>query len=247
MQMLQPHIRLAPDPDLRCAILPGDPARIDRILPFLEDARELMFNREYRSVSGWYKGVKILALSTGIGGTSMGIAVEELHKIGITHAVRIGSAGALQNRIGIGDLIFAAGAVRDDGASKSYVPTEFPAIPDPALLQACLSAARERQLTHHVGIVRSHDSFYTDQEQELCEAWSARGVLGSDMETAALFTIGALRGMKTASILNNVVLYQADTAEGIGEYGDGDAMAAAGERAEIEVALEALAKVMKDE
>lgn len=247
MQNYQPHIRLAPDPELCCAILPGDPARIDRVLPFLENTQELAYNREYRSACGYYKGVKILALSTGIGGASMGIAVEEMLQIGITHAVRIGSAGALQNGIRIGDLLLATGAVRDDGASCAYVPAQFPAVADPSLLQACLCAAQAQNLPYHLGIVRSHDSFYTDQETEICEAWSARGVLGSDMETAALFTIGALRGMKTASILNNVVLYQADTAQGIEEYGNGDAMAAQGEAAEIRVALEALARVIQDE
>lgn len=243
MQVPQPHIRLLPDPQLHCAVLPGDPGRIDRILPFLENAREIAFHREYRSVVGDYKGVKILALSTGIGGASMGIAVEEMQRVGIRWAVRIGSSGALQEKVGIGDLIVASGAVRDDGASRAYVPESYPAVPDPALLQACLRAAREQGCRCHLGIVRSHDSFYTDKEEQICDQWSAYGVLASDMETAALFTVGALRGMRTASILNNVVRYHDDSAEGINAYEEGEKLAAAGERAEILAALEALAEV----
>lgn len=243
MQVPQPHIRLLPDPRLRCAILPGDPARIDRILPFLEEARELAFHREYRSAAGYYKGVKILALSTGIGGTSMGIAVEEMRRIGIQWAVRIGSSGALQEKVGLGDLVIAGGAVRDDGASRAYVPEIYPAVPDPNLLQACLRAARKQGYRYHLGIVRSHDSFYTDMEEQICDKWSAHGVLASDMETAALFTVGMLRGMRTGSILNNVVRYHDDSAEGINAYEEGEKLAAAGERAEILTALEALAEV----
>lgn len=239
----QPHIHLLPDPAVRCAILPGDPARIDRILPFLEDARELTFHREYRSAAGYYHGVKILAMSTGMGGASMGIAVEELRRIGILWALRIGSAGALQERVDLGDLVIACGAVRDDGASKAYAPDSYPAVPDPQLLQACLRAAQRRGFRHHMGIVRSHDSFYTDQEAEICDAWSRRGVLASDMETSALFTVGMLRGMRTASILNNVVRYRDDSAEGIGAYAQGEDLTAAGERAEILTALDALAEV----
>lgn len=243
MQIPQPHIRLVPDPQFCRAILPGDPGRIDRILPFLEDARELAFHREYRSAAGYYKGVKILALSTGIGGASMGIAVEELHRIGIRWAVRIGSAGALQERVGLGDLVIASGAVRDDGASRAYVPEGYPAVSDPTLLYACLRAARKQGFRYHLGIVRSHDSFYTDREEEICEKWSAHGVLAADMETAALFTVGTLRGMRTGSILNNVVRYRDDSTEGINAYEDGESLAAAGERAEILTALEALAEV----
>lgn len=243
MQLPQPHIRLQPDEKLRCAILPGDPARIDRILPFLTDARELAFHREYRSAVGYYKGVKMLALSTGIGGASMSIAVEEMWRIGIRWAVRIGSAGALQEKVELGDLVIANGAVRDDGASRTYVPESYPAVPDPDLMQACLRAARKQGFRYHSGIVRSHDSFYTEQEERICQEWSARGVLASDMETAALFTVGMLRGMRTGSILNNVVRYHADSAEGISAYADGETLTAAGERAEILTALEALAEV----
>ena len=110
--MLQPHIQLEPM-NIRCAILPGDPGRVTRIAALLDHPRELAYNREFRSIAGMYKGVEVIACSTGIGGSSASIAVEELHNIGIDHMIRIGSCGALQTNIGLGDLIFATAAVRD--------------------------------------------------------------------------------------------------------------------------------------
>ncbi len=239
---LQPHIRLDETVGARCALLPGDPARLDRIAPFLANVRELAFNREYRSILGEYKGVKILAVSTGIGGASAGIAVEELRNIGVDRMICIGSCGALQPQVGLGDVILVSGAVRDDGASKTYIDPCFPAVADTELLFACVSAAKALGVPYHTGIARSHDSFYTDFEAERNACWHRAGVLGSDMETAALFTIGALRGVKAASILNNVVAYEnkEDTASAIGDYVDGAALAMQGEENEIRVALEAL-------
>lgn len=241
MPELQPHIQLSSDLGIRYAILPGDPARIDRVKAHLDEARELAFNREFRSAAGTYKGVPVLVLSTGIGGASAAIAAEELHNIGVTHAIRIGSAGAYQSDIPIGQLLIACGAVKDDGASNTYAPTAFPAVPSTELMNGCIRAARTQGFSCRVGVVRSHDSFYTDDEMEICRKWSRYGVIGADLETAALFTVGAVRGMKTASILNNVVLYEADAADAIGDYVDGAELAAAGERAEIITALEALA------
>ena len=128
MGALQAHIRLSEDMGFHYAVLAGDPARISRVAEFLENVEELACNREFRSLCGTYKGVKVLAMSTGIGGASMGIAVEELRNIGVEAAIRIGSAGSYQAHIGLGELILASGAVRDDGASKAYVPESFPAV-----------------------------------------------------------------------------------------------------------------------
>ena len=132
--MLQPHIQLDESLNARCAILPGDPARLDRIAEQLENVEELAYNREFRSLRGTYRGLPVAALSTGIGGSSAGIAIEELRAIGVTAMIRIGSCGALQTGIGLGDLIFACGAIRDDGASKAYVDVRYPAVSDTALL-----------------------------------------------------------------------------------------------------------------
>ena len=238
---LQPHIRLDETVNAKCALLPGDPARLDRIAPFLTDVKELQFNREYRSLVGTYKGVRILAVSTGIGGASAAIAVEELKNIGVENMIRIGSCGALQPKVRLGDIVIVSGCVRDDGASNTYIAPEFPAVPNTELLVACINAAKALGAPYHTGIARSHDSFYTDREEEWNAYWHKAGVLGSDMETAALFTVGALRGVRTASILNNVVAFEdkADTAAAIGDYVDGAALAMQGEENEIRTALEA--------
>ena len=238
--MLQPHIQLDSSVNARYAILPGDPGRIDRIIPFLKNVEELKFNREYRSVVGEYKGVRIIAISTGMGGSSASIAVEELKKIGVEAMIRIGSCGALQKGIGLGDLILSEGAIRDDGASKAYIDIRYPAVPDADLFNYCRQAIRERGWPHHVGIVHSHESFYMDSNDEEEAYWSRYGALGSDFESAALFCVGRIRGVRTASILNNVVVYGEDTSDAISGYADGEDMCAVGEKREIEVALEAL-------
>ena len=245
--MLQPHIQLPDDLNIRCALLPGDPARLDAIARQLQNVEELAYNREFRSLRGTYRGLPVLAVSTGIGGSSAGIAIEELRNIGVTAMVRIGSCGALQKGIALGDLIFACGAIRDDGASKAYADVRYPAVPDTALLGHCIAAARDRGWPHHVGVVHSHESYYIDTNDEESAHWSRLGALGADMETAALFTIGRIRGVRTASILNNVVVYGEDTAESIGGYVDGADPAARGEEREIAVALEALYRLSKED
>ncbi|MBU9736953.1 nucleoside phosphorylase [Diplocloster agilis] len=247
MSNLQAHIRLSEVDGAKYAILPGDPRRIDHIREFLTDVKELAYNRELRSISGYYKGLKILAVSTGMGGASTGIAVEELHNIGVETMIRIGSCGALDKRIGLGALLLVNGAVRDDGASKTYIDSIYPAIPDTRLLTGTILAAEKLSIRYFTGMARSHDSFYTDREEEICEYWAKKGVLGSDMETAALFTIGGLRGIRTASILNNVVLYGNDVEAGIGRYADGDELMRQGETNEILVALETIAMESKNE
>ena len=229
--MLQPHIQLDESVQCRCAILPGDPGRLDRIALQLENVKELAYNREFRSLKGTYKGVPILAISTGIGGSSAAIALEELRNIGVRALVRIGSCGA----------------IRDEGTSKAYVDIRFPAVADSHLLRYCEEAAEAQGWPYHEGIVHSHESFYIDTNEEESEYWSSKGALGADMETAALLTAGRLRGLRAASILNNVVLWGKDTADAIGGYASGEDMTAVGEKREIAVALEALYRLSKEE
>ena len=238
---MQPHIHLDASLQASYAILPGDPARVERIAAFLEQPRELGFHREYRSVCGVWRGVRVLAMSTGMGGPSTAIAVEELRKIGVHTLLRIGSSGALNAKVGLGDLLLVQGAVRDDGASRAYVTPGYPAVPDWSVLTACVHSARENGAPYHVGLVRSHDSFYIDGQDALNREWSARGVLGSDMETAALLTVAGLRGMRAGSILNNVVQWGESTLQSIGSYAGGEALTARGERNSILTALDACA------
>ena len=233
--MKQPHICLDETLGVRYAILPGDPARLDRVAAQLESVRELAYNREFRSLTGTYKGVPVLAVSTGIGGSSAGICVEELHNIGVEAAIRIGSCGALQKGIALGDLILGCGAIRDDGASKAYVYPEYPAVADYQLLGLCVEAAKALDCPYHVGIIHSHESFYHEENDAESAYWSRKGALGADMESAALFTI-----------LNNVVVYGEDTANAIGGYVNGESLTAIGERNEILTALEAFYRLEQE-
>jgi len=244
--MKQAHICLDETLGIRYAILPGDPARLDRIAKELEDVQELAYNREFRSLRGRYKGVDVLALSTGIGGSSAGIAVEELHNIGVQAAIRIGSCGALQKGIGLGELVLVSGAVRDDGASKAYVPAIYPAVADFTLYSCCVEAAKTLGAVTHEGICHSHESFYHEENEAESAYWSKKGVLGADMETAALFVVGRLRGVRTASILNTVVEWEDSLEENINSYTGGESAMMQGERMEILTALEAFVRIDKN-
>ncbi|MFF2449477.1 nucleoside phosphorylase [Neobacillus sp. NPDC058068] len=237
---LQPHIRISNEHEIQYALLPGDPGRVDEVAKFLNQPEVLAYNREYKTIKGFYKGIPVLVTSTGIGGVSAGIAVEELKNIGIKVMIRIGSCGALQPHLRLGDLVIASGAVRNDGASYSYINKAYPAIPDPEMLFHVMTAAKKNDAKNYTGIVRCHDSFYTDKEQDIDKYWSEKGILASDMETAAVFVIGGLRGIKTASILNVVVEKEGDLEGGINAYIDEKNKSKRGEELEILTALEAI-------
>ena len=238
--MKQPHILCDKNDIAERVLLPGDPARVLRVAEYLEDRKEISFNREFRTVTGKYKGVPVSVTSTGIGGASAVIAVEELIACGAGIFIRIGSCGACQPGISIGDLVISSGSVREDGASRMYAPESYPAVPDFSLASALAAVCEDSGYAYHIGITRSHDSFYIDNETELMSKWNSLGVLASDMETSALFTVAAIRRVKAASILNNVVLYEGDVKEGVGDYVDEAASSAEGEKREIFAALNAI-------
>lgn len=237
--MLQAHIQLEKI-NAKYAILPGDPKRIDIIKEFLENPKELMYNREFRSVEGTYKGLPIIAVSTGVGGSSASLAVEELHNLGVHTLIRIGSAGALQANINLGDLIIGEGAIRDDGVSKTYIDSIYPAAPNHELLESIVSVCKQKAYPYHTGIIHSHETFYHDSNAEEEKKWSRLGVLGADFESAGLFVVGRIRGCRCASILNNVVLYGQDSSSAVADYAGGESLTSIGEKREIEVALEAM-------
>ncbi len=258
-----PHIQLDESIQARAAILPGDPARVDAIAEYLSDVKAEGFSREYKSITGTYKGVRILAVSTGMGGASTAICVEELADLGVTDMVRIGSCGALQSHLSLGELVLCDRAVCDDGASQTYTgylryasgefhPEGEAGVGSPAedgiqyaysdrqLLGACEEACRSLGFTHCTGPTRCHDGLYLKQKPKIDEFYSGKGIFASDMETAALFAVGAMRGVRTAGILNVVVEWKKDLKEGISSYKDGEDAAAQGEKNEILAALEAL-------
>lgn len=256
-----PHIQLDEQIGADCAILPGDPARVDEIARYLEDVKEETFNREYKSVTGMYKGRRILAISTGMGGPSTAICVEELADIGVKDMIRIGSCGALQKELALGELVICDRAVCDDGTSQSYLDELRYASPrlffgrelsddeilyadaDPQMVRSCMEAAADLGFAHKKGSTRSHDALYLKRKGQLDEFYSAAGVSASDMETAPLFAVGKVRNVRCTSILNVVVEWKKDIKEGVGAYRDGADDAARGEKNEIILALETLCRI----
>jgi len=237
---LQPHIAVSADDIASKVIVCGDPARAARIAAWCENGKQVASNREFQLFNARFNGIDVTICSTGIGAASMLIALEELKQCGVTTIIRVGSAGALQHNIGLGELIIAEGAVRDEGGSLSYLPASYPAVADHALVAGLLSAAKQLQSKYYLGLVRSHDSFYTDQETEICEFWHQRGVLAADMETSALLTVGRFRGLQVASILNNVVLFEQEVKEGIGQFKQVNGSMIEGEKRSAMIALQAL-------
>lgn len=233
----QPHIQLTDAVDTDCAVIVGDPARVDVVAKFLDEPEKIMENREYHTVTGTYKGRKILVMSTGIGAPSAAIGIEELHNIGVKTVIRVGSCGALQPEIGLGDLIVGEGIVRDDGLTKKYAPEIYPAVPSFKLL----ALAKKYAPQAHFGIIRSHDGFYMDDNEEVEAFWAKKGVLGCDMESGALAVVGRLRGMETLSILNNVVLCNGDLADSINSLVNSADLVAKGQDESIKLALNILA------
>lgn len=239
MAVRMAHIQLPEDLGIEDAILPGDPAggpgggaagaaRGTDVQPGVQERPRTL------------EGRPVLIISTGMGGPSTAIAVEELARTGVRQMIRIGSCGALTPTLDLGDLVLVCGAVRDDGTSAGYLPAEYPAVPDLDLLNACRTAARRQQAPYQIGIARSHDCMYRDDNPALYETWSRRGVIASDMETATMLVVGRLRGVRCASILNVVAGFHKNVAESVGRYQNGEQAAAAGEHLEICTALDAL-------
>jgi uridine phosphorylase len=229
----QAHIQLDSSIGATKAIVVGDPARVEKFRAFLTDVQDLVFNREYKSILGTYNGEKVLIMSTGMGAPSAAIGCEELHNIGIRRVIRVGSAGASDPSIKLGELVIATGVVRSDGLSGNYVPKEFPAVPAPRLVAAAMQIVPDA----HFGIIRSHDGFYTDTYDAEQEIWSKKGVIAEDMESSIIVVLGQYRGFEALSILNNVVEFQADLQDGINNLVNEAAVVEAGELKSIETAL----------
>ena len=197
----QYHIALSPGEIGEYVLLPGDPARSDIAAKYLDDAQLMANNREHRTFTGFYKGVKISVTSTGMGCPSAAIAAEELINIGAKTLIRIGSSAALDPRIQIGDLMVTTGAMKNEGTSRFYVPEGFPAVPDLELTMLLLQTARELSggTGVNAGITSSDDAFYGESEEFIDRLRSYR-VMNLDMESSALYTIAHLRGVRAATI-----------------------------------------------
>ena len=200
----QYHIQVAQGEVGRYVIMPGDPKRCVKIAQYFDDPVLIADNREYITYTGTLDGVKVSVTSTGIGGPSASIAMEELCRCGADTFVRIGTCGGMQTGVKSGDVVIATGAIRMEGTSKEYAPIEYPAVADLEVTNALVSAAKTKGFPYHAGVVECKDAFYGQHEPEKMpvgyellskwEAWKMMGCLASEMESAALFiAAGKLR------------------------------------------------------
>ncbi len=193
-------------------LLPGDPGRCEKIAKYFDDPEFLVSNREYNIWRGTLCGERVSVCSTGIGGPSSAIAVEELAAVGVKNFIRIGTCGGIALPVKSGDVVIASAAVRQDGTSHEYAPPEYPATASFELTSALVEEARALELSYHVGVVQSKDSFYGQHSPsrmpisaalaEKWEAWKRLGVLASEMEAATIYTVAASLGLSAGSVFH---------------------------------------------
>lgn len=208
-------------------LLPGDRGRVKRMAKYLEDPKIVGDNREYFTMTGSLKGEKVSVMSTGMGAPCISIGVEEFRTLGSDTFIRVGTTGAMQSNIKLGDSIIATAAIRDDGTMDEYVPKQFPAVADFEVINEMKNAAEIIGNPYHLGIVQSADSYYgrifnPEHAGELWKLYSKAGVLAVEMEISALYILGAIFGLRTGAILT--------TREERGK--DGDEVPQAGEKYE---------------
>ena len=204
------HLQIEPGQIGEFVIMPGDPGRCHLIAEHFENPQLIAQSREYITYTGKYKGLRVSVTSTGMGCPSAAIALEELIMSGAKHLARLGTTGALQKKINLGDIIIPTSAVRLEGTSVEYIPVEFPAVADIDIVDALIKAARGKNQKSHIGIIMSHDAFYkgsvfTDPDfLKREQVWIDSNVLSVENESSALFTIGYLRKVKVGTILTVV-------------------------------------------
>lgn len=210
----QYHIAMKKGDVGKYCILPGDPGRCEKIAKYFDDPVKVAQNREYVTYTGTLLGEKVSVCSTGIGGPSAAIAMEELTAIGADTFIRVGTCGGIKLSVKGGDCVIATGAVRMEGTSREYAPIEYPACSDYEVLFNLVQAAKNLGANWHAGVVQCKDSFYGQHSParmpvsyELLnkwEAWKRLGVLASEMESAALFTVAAALDVRCGSVFSVV-------------------------------------------
>lgn len=195
-------------------ILPGDPKRCEKIASYFEDAKLIADRREFTTYTGYLNGTKVSVTSTGIGGSSASIALEELVNVGAKTFIRVGTCGGMDINVKGGDIVIATGAIRMEGTSKEYAPIEFPAVANLDVTNSLVQAAKKLGYEYHTGVVQCKDSFYGQHTPERMpvnyelvnkwEAWKKMGCLASEMESAALFIVGSFLRVKTGSVFLTV-------------------------------------------
>jgi uridine phosphorylase len=203
------HVGLSREDVGDYVLAPGDPFRTPGIAQHLGDAKEVAFSREYRTFTGTVDGVKVSAMSTGMGGPSVAIGIEELHELGVHTVLRVGTCGGLQPQVKMGDLVIALAAVRSEGTSDGYVPREYPAVASLHVVNALIEAADAAKAPYHVGVMRSVDALYSDLVPDQMprsdlraelDMWTKAGVVGNDMEASTLYVVSRIRGMRAGTI-----------------------------------------------
>ena len=208
------HIACAQGDIGRYCILPGDPGRVPAIAALFDDAKQIAYNREFNVWTGTLLGEKVTACSTGIGGPSASIAMEELHKCGADTFIRTGTCGGIDLNVQSGDVVVATGAIRYEHTSREYAPIEFPAVADFQVTNALVEATKKLSFPLHTGIVQCKDSFYGQHDpaaspvyyelQQKWESWKRLGVKASELESAALFVVAAALGCRCGSCFHVV-------------------------------------------
>lgn len=205
------HIGLKKSDVGRYVIMPGDPKRCKEIARHFDDAQLLADQREYVTYTGFLDKEKVSVTSTGIGGPSAAIALEELVMLGCSTFIRVGTSGGMALDVKGGEVVIATGAIRLDGTSREYAPIEYPAVADYEIVNALTAAAQGLNQPFHVGVVQCKDSFYGQHSpqrmpvsHELINNWQAyirTGALASEMESATLFIVGSYLRVRTGSIM----------------------------------------------
>ena len=230
------HIGLTPSQGAAYAVLTGDPGRVESIARHLEGAAFLCANREYTSWAGTLEGERVLVISHGIGGPSTAICAEELCRCGVKTLIRVGTCGGMALSVRGGDLVVANAAIRQEGTSQEYLPLAFPAVSAFEVTAALREAAAGTGQTVHTGVVQCKDSFYGQHDPDgspvasalkaQWRAWLRGGCLASEMESAALYTVAAARGMRAGCLLH-VLWNQEREAAGLDNPRDEDTAPAA--------------------
>lgn len=205
------HINLQKGDVGRFVILPGDPDRCEKIAAYFDSPKFISKKREYVTYTGTLLGEKVSVCSTGIGGPSAAIALEELSNIGADTFIRVGTSGGMAKDVKAGEAVIATGAIRQEGTSREYAPIEYPAVSDFGVTCALKEAAEKLNIPHHLGVVQCKDSFYGQHSPHKMpvasklindwNAWIQCGALASEMESAALFIVGGVRKVKVGSVL----------------------------------------------
>ena len=232
---VQFHIQCKPGDVGGYCILPGDPGRCEAIAQWFDDPVHVKTNREYVTYTGTLLGEKVSVCSTGIGGPSAAIAMEELANLGVHTFVRVGTCGGINLKVQSDDVVIATGAVRMEGTSREYAPLEWPAVADFEVANALVQAAKNLHKPWHTGVVQCKDSFYGQHSparmpvsyelESKWEAWKRLGVLASEMESAALFAVAATRGVRCGSVFH-VIWNQEREAAGLDQKESHDTSAA---------------------